>query len=428
MRSHSPRSQPVGAGCPGHWAGLHARNALLLVVVFAGAACGRSPAAPTQDTAESLHRRTIVIDTHNDVTQRLVVEGVNLRNRLPDGHTDLPRMRAGGLDGEFLSVFVPPKLYPGDKAYAQALAQFDAIDALVAANADSTVLARTAADVSAAAASGKIAFLIGVEGGHSLGDGTDDELLERLRVFYERGARYMTLTWSNSNRIGGSSGDEGRGQGLTPFGRRVVATMNELGMMVDISHVSDATFFDAVHASALPVIASHSSARAIADRPRNMTDEMLRAVRDNGGAVCVNFGPQFLDAEWAAKLDALEKSADIGAIAKEHASDPVAARLAIGRKYKELAASLPPVPATRVVDHIEHIARVAGIDHVCLGSDFDGVPAAPAGLEDVSKFPFVTRELLRRGFSPDDVRKVLGENVLRVMDANERSRWKPAGG
>ena len=299
--------------------------------------------------------------------------------------------------------------------------EFDAIDALVAANAGSVVLARTVEAVSVAAGAGKIAFLIGVEGGHSLGDGTDAELLEHLRVFYDRGARYMTLTWSSSNRLGGSSGDDGRDRGLTPFGQRVVAAMNEMGMMVDISHVSDATFFDAVRASRRPVLASHSSARALADRPRNMSDDMLRAVRDNGGAVCVNFGPEFLDAEWAKKLDSIETSADFAPTLRGQGSNPKAARLAFWAKLKEAAARLPPVPATRVVDHIEHIARVAGVDHVCLGSDFDGVPAAPAGLEDVSKLPFITRELLRRGFSPGDVRKVLGENVLRVMAANDRA-------
>lgn len=240
------------------------------------------------------------------MTQRIVGEGVNLADRLPDGQTDIPRMREGGLDAEFLSVFVPPMLYPGEKAYAQGIRQFDAIDALVAANAGSVVLARTAAEVQSGAAAGKTIFLIGVEGGHSLGEGTDAQLLERLRGFYNRGARYMTLTWSNSNRIGGSSGDDGRTRGLTPFGQRVVAAMNDLGMMVDVSHVSDATFFDAVHASRVPVIAAHSSARALADRPRNMTDDMLRAVRDNGDEVCVNFGPEFLDAEWAQRMDALE--------------------------------------------------------------------------------------------------------------------------
>ncbi|MDP9000730.1 MAG: dipeptidase [Myxococcota bacterium] len=402
---------------------MHLRKAWLRTALVTAAACGGSRAvAPTMDAAESLHRQAIVIDTHNDVTQRLVVEGANLGNRLADGQTDLPRMREGGLDGEFLSVFVPPMLFPGEKAYARSLAEFDAIDRLVAANAESAVLARTAGAISAAAASGNIAFLIGVEGGHSLGEGTDDELLARLKVFYDRGARYMTLTWSNSNRLGGSSGDDGRDRGLTPFGQRVVAAMNDLGMMIDVSHVSDATFFDAVHASRLPLIASHSSSRALANRPRNMTDDMLRAVRDNGGIVCVNFGNEFLDAEWGKKLDDLEKAADIRGMVKGLASDPTAAQLAIWHKLRELSASLPPVPATRLVDHIEHIARIAGVGHVCLGSDFDGVPATPAGMEDVSKLPFITRELLRRGFSPDDVRKVLGENVLRVMDANEHAR------
>jgi membrane dipeptidase len=390
--------------------------------VAAAPATSASAGTPAPDAADTLHRSAIVIDTHDDVTMRLVTEGVNLANRLPDGQTDIPRMREGGLDAEFLSVFVPPTLFPGDKAYAQSIKEFDAIDALVAANPGSVVLARTAGEVRAGAAADKTIFLIGVEGGHSLGEGTDAQLLDRLKVFYDRGARYMTLTWSNSNRIGGSSGDKAKAGGLTPFGRRVVAAMNDLGMMVDISHVSDATFFDAVHASRLPVLASHSSSRVLADRPRNMTDDMLRAVRDNGGAVCVNFGPEFLDAEWAKQLDALEKTTDLGAIGRAHASDPRAAQEAVWHAFKAMAASLPRVPATRVIDHIEHVAEVAGIDHVCLGSDFDGVPAAPEGLDDVSRMPFITRELLKRGHTPDDVRKILGENVLRVLEANERGR------
>jgi membrane dipeptidase len=370
----------------------------------------------------SLHQSAIVVDTHNDVTMRLVAEGVDLARRLPDGQTDIPRMREGGLGAEFFSVFPAPMLYPGEKAYAYALTAFDAIDALVAKNPETLAFAPSVAAVRDAAVAGKIAVLVGVEGGHALGEGTDDELLSRLRTFYDRGARYMTLTWSNSNRIGGSSGDDGKTRAMTPFGLRVVAAMNDLGMMVDVSHVSDATFADAVRASRLPVIASHSSARALADRPRNMTDEMLRAVAAGGGAVCVNFGPEFLDAEWAKKLDALEKTADIAAIARANAGDPKATQRDVMRKFHEIAAALPSVSADRVIDHIEHIARVAGVDHVCLGSDYDGIPVAPAGLDDVSKLPFVSRELVKRGFSADDVRKILGENVLRVMEANERGR------
>jgi len=375
----------------------------------------------SKQAATALHRAAIVVDTHNDVTQRLMIQNVDLAQRSSDGQTDLPRMREGGLDAEFLSVFVLPMLYPKERAYQQALAQFDAIDKLVAANAASTVLARTSTDVRNAAAAGKTAFLIGVEGGHALGDATDAVLLKRLEQFYARGARYMTLTWSNSNRLGGSSGDGGKTQGLTPFGREVVLKMNALGMLVDISHVSDATFLDAVRISKRPVLASHSSARALSDHPRNMTDDMLRAVRDNGGAVCVNFGPQFLDASWAKAEAALEAESapELKALFAQASADPKAAQAGIWKLFNGLRNRLPAVPASLVIDHIQHVARVAGIDHVCLGSDYDGITVAPAGLDDVSKLPFVTEQLLQRGFSEGDVRKVLGENVLRVLAASE---------
>jgi len=371
--------------------------------------------------ADELHRSAIVVDTHNDVTQRLALEDADLSRPFPDAQTDIPRMQAGGLDAEFLSVWVPPELYPGEKAYGYSVAQFNAIDRMVARSPGVAVLARSAAEVRRAAAANKIAFLIGVEGAHGLGDQPDERLIARLREFFARGARYMTLTWSNSNRLGGSSGDAGKTRGLTPFGARVVKVMNELGMIVDISHVSDATFFDAVKLSTKPVLASHSSSRAICDHPRNMTDDMLRAVRDNGGAVCVNFGQDFLDQSWHQRWAVVQKSlgAEIGKLAKEHAGDPKAVELAFWPKYRALAAQLPRVPASRVVDHIAHIASVAGVDHVCLGSDFDGIPLGPAGLDDVSTFPFITAELLRRGFGSDDIRKILGENVLRVLAANE---------
>jgi membrane dipeptidase len=380
-----------------------------------------APAPSAVDPAQ-LHAAAIVIDTHNDVTQHLVAVGPDLSAPLPDTQTDIPRMQKGGLDAEFLSVWVAPMMFPGDKAYTRSVEEFDAIDRTIAASSGTAILARSAEDVRAAVAAGKTAFLIGVEGGHSLGTASDDELLHRLRGFYDRGARYMTLTWSNSNRLGGSSGDSGKDKGLTPFGERVVRAMNDLGMIVDISHVSDATFADAVRLSRSPVLASHSSARALSPHPRNMTDDMLRAVRDNGGAVCVNFGPEFLDAEYHARWEAALSGAGIPALVKAHAGDSAAAQKAIWEKLVSIASSLPPVSATKVIDHIEHVARVAGVDHTCLGSDFDGIPAGPAGLDDVSKFPFVTRELVGRGFTPDEIRKILGENVLRVLEANERGR------
>jgi membrane dipeptidase len=376
------------------------------------------PTAALPDAA-TLHTTAIVVDTHDDVTQ-LLLAGADLGASLPQAQTDIPRMRAGGLDAEFLSVWVLPMMYPGDKAFVRSMQQLDAIDKMVAKNSGTAVLARTTAQVRAAAAAGKTAFLIGVEGGHGLGDASDDELIRRLHTFYERGARYMTLTWSNSNRLGGSSGDDGRSKGLTPFGERVVHAMNDLGMMVDISHVSDATFADAVRLSRSPVLASHSSSRALSPHARNMTDDMLRAVRDNGGAVCVNFGPEFLDAEWDAKWKRVQESIGFAAIIKAHANDPDGAQKEVWEKMKAAVATLPKVPASKLIDHIEHIAKVAGVDHTCLGSDFDGIPAGPEGLEDVSRFPFITKELLARGFSPDDIRKILGENVLRVLEQNEQ--------
>lgn len=364
-------------------------------------AAGASPeiasdlAAPPP-SPEALHEAAIVIDTHNDVTLRIIDEPeFDLGRRMPDGHTDLVRMREGGLDAEFLAVWPNPRTYPGEKAWVRALAMIGAIEAAAARNADKARLVRTAAEVRAAAAEGKAALLIGVEGGHALGEvESDDQALERLRTLHGRGVRYLTLTWMNSNALGGSSGDGGRSKGLTPLGRKAVGLMNDLGMLVDVSHVSDPTFFDAVAASRLPVIASHSGVRALSDHYRNLTDDMLRALAKNGGVACIVFYPGFLDGPWAA---AFRRARRIG-------------------KASEVA----PLPMSRLVDHIDHAVQVAGVDHVCLGSDFDGISALPEGLQDVSKLPALTAELARRGYSPEDQRKVLGGNVLRVLEANER--------
>jgi len=209
--------------------------------------------------------------------------------------------------------------------------------------------------------------------------------------------------------IGGSSGDDSDGRGLTDVGRRIIDEMERLGMMVDVSHVSDPLFWDAIRYARKPVIASHSSARELANVPRNMTDAMLKAVAQNGGAVCVNFGSSFLDRDFAAgEQAAWARARTLGLPPKE-----------LWRTVRDEVSRLPPVPLSRLVDHVDHVAKVAGIDHVCLGSDFDGVPATPVGLEDVSKLPALTAELRRRGYAPDDVEKILGGNVLRVLAANE---------
>jgi membrane dipeptidase len=357
----------------------------------------RALAAPPE-AADALHRSAIVVDTHNDVTLRLVDEaGFDFNVRHADGHTDLVRAREGGLDAEFLSVWVRPQRYRGEKAWQRSLAMLDAIDETVAASAGAIVLARTAADVRAAHAAGKVALLIGVEGAHSLGDfGTPEKAIARLDAWHARGVRYLTLTWNNSNELAGSSGDEGRERGVSDLGRRVIAEMNDRGMIVDVSHVSDTTFFAAIEASRLPVLASHSGARALADHGRNLTDDMLRAIAKDGGAACIVYYPGFLDTAWAEARSAAKKAGP-------------------GSKVV-----VPRVPLSKLVDHIDHAVKVAGVDHVCLGSDFDGIGEAPAGLEDVSKLPALTAELVRRGYSDGDVRKILGENVLRVLEANER--------
>src|SRR5213594_4995218 len=242
-----------------------------------------------------LHDRAIVIDAHSDCTQRITYDGIDFSHKQPDMHVDLPKMKAGGLDAQFFSIFVGPWQAKPDAFYAEALRQFDAVHAMIGANAKTIAWARTAADVRRNARRGVISALFGVEGGHALLPGDRPALLQHLRTFYERGARYMTLTWSIASPLGGSSGDDSDGQGLTDAGREIIDEMHRLGMMVDVSHVSDPLFWDAVRYARKPILASHSSSRALANVPRNLTDAMLKAVARQGGAVCVNFGTEFLD-------------------------------------------------------------------------------------------------------------------------------------
>ena len=356
-----------------------------------------------------LHQRAIVVDTHSDCTQRMAYGGVDLAQPQPDMQVDLPKLKAGGVDAQFFSIFVGPWQSKPEGYYAEALKQFDAVQALIRANPDTIALARTAADVRANAARGVISALFGVEGAHALLPGGRSDLLAHLRRFHELGARYMTLTWSIASPVGGSSGDDSDGQGLTDVGRAILDEMQRLGIVIDLSHVSDPLFWDAIRYAHRPVLASHSSARALTNVPRNMTDAMLKAVARNGGAVCVNFGSEFLDEQFFAAEEAIRARVRGLGLGPRDA----------WRTVREETARLPPVPLARLIDHIDHIARVAGVDHVCLGSDFDGVAATPAGLEDASKMPAITVELRKRGYSPDEVEKILGGNTLRVLAANE---------
>ena len=300
-------------------------------------------------------------------------------------HTDLARLGAGGIDAQFFSIF-PHADYaetPG-ASRERANAMIDALLEQIHHHADRLELAASAADVRRIAAAGRIAALMGLEGGHAL-----ENDLANLAAFHARGVRYMTLTWSNTNDWADSSGDEPRHGGLTDFGRDVVREMNRLGLLVDISHVSDETFWDVLEVATEPVIASHSSARKLVDVPRNMTDDMLRAVGTNGGVVMVNFGGTFIDPE----------------------------KVGVGNLLWDALVHFgpSPVPLARLLDQLEHVARVAGVDHVGLGSDFDGTLFMPEGVSDVAGYPAITAGLLARGWPAADVRRLLGENTLRVL-------------
>ncbi len=371
--------------------------------------------------ATRVTRRAVVVDLHADTTQRLVDEGVDLSRRLPDGHFDAVRAKEGGLAAQFFSIWVEPELFgrAGRSAIERADKQIAAVRALAERHPGTWEIATTTGDVRRIAASGKMAALMGLEGGYAI-----DERVENVARYYQMGVRYMSPTWSVSLSWAGSSGDEiGPKEGLNDFGRQVVREMNRLGMMVDVSHVSDPTFWDIVNTSTKPVIASHSACRAIADVPRNLTDEMIRAVAKTGGVICVLFYPEFLEPGWSdqkkqvdAEITPLVERASL-----EEKGDAAHKKLARDRVRREAYAKrLPAVTVARVADHIDHIVKLVGIDHAGIGSDFDGIPAVPVDLSSVADLPNLTAELLRRGYSESDIDKILGGNILRVMEEIER--------
>lgn len=393
-----------------------------------GASSQSKDEAALRARADKLHRQSIVVDTHNDITSPLVDDGFDLGMRGDDPgakvktHTDLRRMKAGGLGAEFFAVyvgkeFVNKKPAEGGGAARRALDVIGAVHEQVRRHPESLEMASTAADIRRIVKNGKIAALMGIEGGHAIEDS-----LPALRMFYKLGVRYMTLTHTNTNDWADSEGDINKDvahhNGLTDFGREVVREMNRIGMMVDISHVADKTFYDVIATTRAPVIASHSSARAIANHPRNMSDEMLRAVAKNGGVVMVNFYDGFLDprkAELALRSRAMEDE-----LKAKYPIDPKRVQEEIDAWRK--ATDPGKTPLSVLIDHIDHIAKVAGIDHVGIGSDFDGVPLTglPEGMEDISKLPTITYELMKRGYSDVNIKKVLGENLLRVMSRIEQ--------
>jgi membrane dipeptidase len=364
--------------------------ALFLCLSVSAQQPGQKKRTVSEEEVKKVHASAIVIDTHNDVTSR-TVDGFDIGKAASDGHTDIPRMRAGGMGAQFFAVYVAGTYTTGNHSANRTLQMIDTVrHDIIGRYPDTFEFATTADGIEQAHKKGKIAALMGIEGGHAIEDS-----LRLLRDFHALGIRYMTLTHSNSNNWADSSGDvtrpQGKAPGLTDFGRKVVLEMNRLGMMVDISHVSDKTFWDALETSRAPIFASHSSARALSNIPRNMTDEMISALAKKGGLVQVNFGCSFVS----------QKSAD--------------SVRGVGTRAKGVQATFEEAMA-----HFEHLIKVAGVDAVGIGADYDGVTCVPQGLEDVSKYPAITKALLERGYSAQEVRKILGGNLLRVMRAVEK--------
>jgi membrane dipeptidase len=376
--------------------------------------------AQTAD-ANAIHRRAIAIDMHADTPQRLLDEAVDLSQRLGDGHFDSVRAREGRLDAQFFSIWVEPQLFGGGgpSAMKRADDQIAAVRSLAERHPETWQFATTAAEIRQIAADNKLAALTGLEGGYAI-----DEKIENVERYYNLGVRYMSPAWTESLSWAGSSGDEvGKRRGLNDFGRAVVREMNRLGMMVDVSHVSDKTFWDIVATSSKPVIATHSGCRAIANVPRNLTDEMIQAIAKTGGVVNVIFYPEHLEPGWSEKkrkVDA-EIAPEVQRASAAEQGDVAHKKIARDRvRRDESAKRLPAVNVSRLVDHIDHVVKLVGIDHVGMGSDFDGVQSTLSDLADVSQLPNLTKELLRRGYSESDVDKILGGNMLRVMEAVQK--------
>jgi len=408
----------------------HVYVSLLLFAVTAFV-YGQNPAKPTLNmtskkiTAAEVQKSAIVIDTHADTPQRFVDEHFDLGDPLNGGNLNLDSIHKGNLGAEFFSIWVEPNLYKGQYA-RRTLELIDSVKQQVAKHSDQIVFVTTPEGIESAHRTHKFAALMGIEGGHSI-----ENSIPLLRQYYDLGVRYMTLTWSNSLDWADSSGDitdtsiPHTKEGLTEFGKDVVYEMNRLGMMVDISHVADRTFFRTLVITRAPVIASHSGARALCDAPRNMTDDMLRAVANSGGpnskggVVQVNFFSGFVsqayrDAAKAQKSEIDKAVADAKAKAKAEGREfKYADEDKIQRSYAD---RIPRPPLSMLVDHIDHIAKVAGVDHVGFGSDFDGVSGQlPEGLDSPADLPKITQALLDRGYSAEDCRKILGGNLLRVF-------------
>ncbi len=379
----------------------------------------QKPRAVSDAEVARITRDAILIDTHNDVPSKTVT-GYDIATPNKTGQTDLPRMK-GFLGAEFFAVFVDADYVKGNHAANRTLEMIDTVRTdVIAAHPNDFVYATTAADIERAHREHKIAALMGIEGGHAIEDS-----LRLLRDYYALGVRYMTLTHFNTNNWADAQGDfedstVAKHNGLTPFGKDVVREMNRLGMMVDISHVADNTFYDAIKVSTAPIIASHSSCRAISNHTRNMTDDMIRALAKNNGTMQINFDCGYLSQRYNDASKPLMAEFKPRYMEAMKIEDPAQRDAAMERLEAEMGAKIPPATLQDVVDQIDHAVKVGGIDHVGIGTDFDGVGCVPLELSSYDKFPALTRALLEKGYSADDIKKIYGGNLLRVMRAVEQ--------
>lgn len=404
---------------------------ILSLLIFMPLMTNAQQAEPTQSVSSSqpspqrderlwkralaIHRKAIVVDGHNDITSPMTDEKYDLATpSVGKYHTDIARLKEGGVSGQFFAIYVDRKYVAEGGSVRRAMDMVDDVYRAAERHPNDLVITTTAGGIIKAKKAGKIAALMGIEGGHAI-----DDSLSALRDFYRLGVRYMTLTHTNNNNWAGSSGAPDN-RGLTDFGKEVVREMNHIGMLVDISHVSDQTMNDVLDVVTAPVIASHSSARALCNHPRDIPDDLLKRIGKNGGVVMVNFYPTFIDQKVydASKQRAARFKPEIDALTANYQNDPK--RLADELKKLDDANPLPTTSISTVIDHIDYIAKLIGADHVGLGSDFDGIPSVPVGLEDVTKFPYITYELLKRGFTEKNIAKILGGNLVRVLREAER--------
>lgn len=387
--------------------------AICVVVVSLALPAGCLSAGEIPDKVSKLHEKAIVIDAHCDTAMRLIGErAVDLGERLEGGHIDLPRMADGGLDAQIFACWPNPRL-PRERYLKQTLQMIDAVWRQAERHGGRFEVALEGRDVKRISEQGKIAAIIGIEGGHAI-----MEDLGLLRDYHRLGVRCMTLTWMNTNEWADASDDTTMWGGLSGFGREVVREMDRLGMIIDCSHVSDSTFFDVVETTRNPVLLSHSCMRALCDIPRNVSDDLLRSLGENGGVICVNYFPGFLDEGYHERAVVIWR--EFGRRRQEltdlYGGDGERAWSELEAEYQERMGAIPRPSIGVLVDHIDHVVRVAGVDHVGLGSDFDGISVLPEGMEDVTDLPVITAELVERGYSDRDIRKILGGNLLRLVE------------